>query len=128
VAPVFDLVSLCGLLCVLPGCAAREVLQEVHSRVLELVPDQAQAQEEHPGIVLGARFAVFPAILAAGALGVQGFRGQRQGQVDVGPDLARMRSSVVEAELQRAGPPNVIKVQIMVAANCRSFSMSIIFR
>lgn len=80
---------------------------------LELVADQAQAQQEDPEVVAG-RGRVVGAPLAAGGPGVAGLGGERQDELDVGLDLPGMQGAVEVAELDGVPELDVVQVQPVV--------------
>ena len=84
--------------------------------VFELVAVQPQAaNQENPHVVFGASGVVFPAILCGGALGRQGLRRDRQEKDDVCFDLTGVGAAVCGADLDRAGSPDVVQVQIAIS-------------
>ena len=99
----------------LPSGATRHPFHEVHSGVLEFGSVHSKAEEENPKVVLGACLVVRPLGFGAGALGVEGFGGDRKAKLNVGFDLARVGSSVEKAELNRSRSPNVVEVDGAVA-------------
>ena len=84
--------------------------------VFELVAVQPQpADQENPHVVFRAPGVVFPAILAGGAFRGQGLRRDRQAKDNVCFDLARVGAAVGGPDLNRAGSPDIVQVQIAVS-------------
>lgn len=84
--------------------------------VFELVAVQSQAaDQENPHVVFRAPGVVFPAILAGGAFRGQGLCRDCQAKDDVCFDLACVGASVGGPDLNRAGSPDIVQVQIAVS-------------
>lgn len=110
--------SLCNDLraSVLPSGAARQVLEEVHPHVLELLAVEPQVDEEDAHVVFGARGAELAAVLGARAPGVDGLRGHGQGKDDACLDFACMEAAVLTTPLDRPFGEEGVEVKEAVAA------------
>ena len=87
----------------------------MHPGVLELRPDEAEAEEENPEVVLGACRIVGALFFGGGAGRGLGFRRNRETEDDVRLDLSGVGRAVEEAELDRSHPPHVVEVDVAVA-------------
>jgi len=76
---------------------------------LELLADQAQAEEEDPEVVLG-RLCVKVPLAAGRRAGIEGLGGEGQAKLDVGLDLAGVEGGFEESEFDRAAVPYVMEV------------------
>ena len=102
---------------VLPSRRAGQVLAKVVAHRLEEVSVRAEAEQENPQVVLGARLAVGARVLCARCLRVLGAEGNQQGELNRRLDLARVGRAVEEAVLDRvlAAVPEVVEVEGAVA-------------
>ena len=100
---------------VLPCRTSRHPLHQVHPGVLELRPDEPEAEEENSEVVFGARRVVRPLDFGRGAGRGLGFCRDGETKLNVGFDLTGMGRSVEEAELDRPHPPHVVEVDVAVA-------------
>ena len=88
----------------------------MHPDVFELVTVQPKAaDQENSHVVFRAPGVVFPAIPAGGAFRGQGLRRDRQAKDEVCFDLPGMSVAVGDPYLDRAGSPDVVQVQIIIA-------------
>ena len=101
---------------VLPGSVPLQVLGQMQSAGLELVADQAQAQEVGAEVVLGGFGIEGRAVLRACATGVDGEGGDGQDKLDVRFDLPGVKRAVEKAELDGTAAEYVVQVQGVVAA------------
>ena len=100
---------------VLPGGTSRHPLHQVHPGVLELRPDEPEAEEEDPEVVLGACRVVRPLVFGGGAGRGLGFRRNREAKLNVRLDLTGVGRAVEKPEFNRAHPPHVVEVDVAVA-------------
>ena len=87
----------------------------MHPGVLELRPDEAEAEEENPEVVLGACRIVGALFFGGGAGRGLGFRRNREAKLNVRLDLACVGRAVEKPEFDRAHPPHVVQVDVAVA-------------
>ena len=100
---------------VLPGGTSRHPLHQVHPGVLELRPDEPEAEEEDPEVVLGACRVVRPLVFGGGAGRGLGFRGDCEAKLNVRLNLSGVGRAVEKPEFNRAHPPHVVEVDVAVA-------------
>ena len=100
---------------VLPGGGTGHPLHQVHPGVLELRPDEPEAEEEDPEVVLGACRVVRPLVFGGGAGRGLGFRRDCEAKLNVRLDLTGVGRAVEKPELDRAHPPHVVEVDVAVA-------------
>lgn len=87
----------------------------MHPGVLELRPDEPEAEEEKTEVVFGACRVVGALVFGGGAGRGLGFRRNREAKLNVRLDLARVGRAVEKAELDRTHPPYIVEVDITVA-------------
>ena len=100
---------------VLPCRTSRHPLHQVHAGVFEFPPDEAEAEEENPEVVLGACRVVGALVFGGGAGRGLGFRRNREAKLNVRLDLACVGRAVEKPEFNRAHPPHVVQVDVAVA-------------
>jgi len=86
----------------------------VLARCLELVADESQVEQEDPEVVAGA-LRIEPAHAAGSGPPVQGFGGNGQDQLNIGPHLTGVERSLEPAELDGSPIPDVVQVHPVVA-------------
>ena len=99
----------------LPCCASRQALEEVHADILEFLADQPEAEEENPHVVLRAFAAEGALVFRARALRVFGKGGDGEAEDDVAFDLPGVGCTVEGTNLDRSGPPYVVQVDRSIA-------------
>ena len=100
---------------VLPGGGTGHPLHQVHPGVLELRPDEPEAEEEDPEVVLGAGRVVRPLVFGRGAGRGLGLGRDCEAELNVRLDLTGVGRAVEKPELDRAHPPHVVEVDVAVA-------------
>ena len=88
---------------VLPGGGTGHPLHEVHPGVLELRPDEAEAEEENPEVVLGACRVVGALVFGGGAGRGLGFRRDCEAKLNVRLDLSSVGRAIEGPDLDRSG-------------------------
>ena len=98
----------------LPSGGAAELLEQVQPGCLELVANHPEAEEPDPHVVLRSRCVVFAAA-ARRCLAPEGLGGERESELNVGLDLARVRRPVEEPQLDRSAKEEAVQVEPVVA-------------
>ena len=87
----------------------------MHPGVLELRPDEPEAEEENPQVVFGACRVVGALVFGGGAGRGLGFRRDCEAKLNVRLDLSGVGRAVEKPEFNRAKPPHVVEVDVAVA-------------
>jgi hypothetical protein len=103
----------------LPGGRSSQPLEQVEACGLELVANHPEREEPDPHVVLRSRLVV---LASAARRGLRGERlgGERQGELYVGLDLARVQRPVEESKLDRAAKKQAVEVDSVVAVMSRA--------